>query len=139
MVARDDLLHSPRVWKRVRGYKGSTSYYCNNNLELLAFFGRWGMRCDEAALSADVRLVSWALRSSSSIRHIPLTNASRSRKPVEDGSQSFHMSRSLPRSSFEALQTSFTIRPPSPSSGPTGTKSVSSSFPLSASFEGSKG
>lgn len=97
------------------------------------------MRCDEAALSAHVRLVSWALRSSSSIRHIPLTNASRSRRPVEDGSQSFHMSRSLPRSSFEALQMSLTIRPPSLSSGPTGTGSVSSSLSLSTSFKGSLG
>lgn len=120
----------------MQGYKRSRSNYCKNNFGLLAFFGRWGMRCDEAALSADVRLVSWALRSSSSIRHIPLTNASRLRRPVEDGSQSFHMSRSLPRSSFEALQTSLTIRPPSLSSGPTGSKSVSSSSSLSVSLEG---
>lgn len=79
----------------VRGItvKQVASCYCNINFGLLAFFGRWGMRCDDAALSADIRLLIWALRSSSSIRHIPLTNASRSKEPVEDGAQSFLMKK----------------------------------------------
>lgn len=36
-----------------------------------------------------VRAANWALRSSSSIRHMPLTKPSRSRLPMPDGSHSF--------------------------------------------------
>jgi len=67
----------------------SVSY--DNSLWVLQFLGsgRCGIRCDEAALSAEVHLASSALRSSSSMRHMPWTNASRSRAPVSRGSHSF--------------------------------------------------
>jgi len=69
------------------------------------------------------KCVDWgtsrALRSSSSIRHIPLTNPSTSKDPDLSESQSFHMSRSLVRSSFEALHICLTVCPSKRSSGPT--------------------
>jgi len=80
-----------------------------------------------------LREVNWAFRSSSSTRHMPLTNASRSRLPVPSGSHSFHISRSLPRSSLEHFQTATTTRPLSLSSGPT-SSSTASGAPFSCGF-----
>lgn len=103
------------------------SVFYDNSLWVLQFLGsgRCGIRCDEAALSAEVHLASSALRSSSSMRHMPWTNASRSRAPVCRGSHSFQMSLSFRRSRREVFHMYLTICPLSLSSARTCSSSPS--------------
>jgi len=74
---------------------------------------------------------SRTLRSSSSIRHMPLTKDSRSREPDWSGSQSVQMSRNLEVSSLEQVHIRFTACPSNLSSEPTSSvSSVLSELPF---------
>jgi len=83
--------------------------------------------------AATVWRLSCALRSSSSMRHMPFTKLSRSSVPTPEGSQSLHIALSFVRSSLDISQMRRTVRPSSRSSAPT-SSSITSDDGISCGF-----